>query len=191
MVLGKPAQQLLAGLGGRGGVKIKVHPQGQHLVLLHEARQDRFQPRVKGLGAAGQVDLGHGGLGGRADGVLHEPRVVANRRGQCGHVLRDSGAVALQPPLDGLEDRAAADRADRRKAAEDERIARPGHDRPFHAELHDVRGIAAEFARLQRIEQGIDLARAGMELQFGAALSAIFSSGRSRNRQTYISSGAK
>ena len=67
------------------------------------------------------------------------------------------GRLRFEPPLDGLEDRAAADGADGRKTAEDEGVAGPGHDRPLGAELHEVLGAAADFARLQQIAGRIDL----------------------------------
>ena len=115
MILGKLAQEPVAGLGGRGAMKIKLRRQGEHLLLLHEAGQDLFQPGVESLGAAGQVGLGDGDRRGRADGVFHESGVVADRRGLHGQVFGDAGPIAFEPPLDGLDDRAAADGADRAK----------------------------------------------------------------------------
>ncbi len=80
VILGKLAQEPVAGLGGRGAMKIKLRPQGEHLLLSHQAGQDLFQPRVESLGTPGQVGLGDGQRGGRADGVFYESGVVADRR---------------------------------------------------------------------------------------------------------------
>lgn len=107
---------------------------------------------------------------GAADGVFNKLGVVADRRRLGGQLVYEAGPMAFEPPLDGLDDRAAADRADRRKTAEDKRVAGPRHDRPLHAELDDLPGIAAQLARLERIKRGVDLGGAGMELYLGAAL---------------------